>query len=234
MNVTLDHIEDTAANIKTFYFKPERPVHYTAGQFTELYLHHSNPDDRGEKRFFTVSSSPTEPFMTITTKFAADRSSTFKQALRTLTPGTPLKLADPMGDFVLPKDKSIPLLFVAGGIGVTPMHSMIKYLQDTGEQRDIQLMYAVNTDKELAFVPLFKEYGLKFTPIVKEPSPGYNGETGTLTVERLLEAIGGSQDMLIYLSGPEPMTKAFAEGLKQHGIHKHRIITDYFPGYTKF
>src|SRR5687767_16013481 len=110
MNVTFDHIEDIAANIKTFWFKPERPVRYTAGQFTEIYLPHPNADERGQKHWFTVSSSPTDPMVSITTKFALDRSSTFKQTLRALEPGTKLHLADPMGDFVLPKDKNIPLV----------------------------------------------------------------------------------------------------------------------------
>src|SRR5690349_12906121 len=123
MNVIFDHAEDTADHIKTFWFKPEKPVKYTAGQFTEIYLPHDNADNRGQRRWFTVSSSPTDPMVSITTKFATEHGSTFKQTLAALKPGTPLKLADPMGDFVLPKDPSIPLIFVAGGIGVTPMHS---------------------------------------------------------------------------------------------------------------
>src|SRR5690348_14324223 len=143
MNVVFDHSEPTAANIRTFWFKPERPVQYTAGQFTELYLPHDNADNRGQRRWFTVSSSPTDAMLSITTKYAGDQSSTFKKTLFSLKDGTPLKLADPMGDFVLPKDKTIPLVFVAGGIGVTPMHSMIKYLNDTHEKRTIHLIYAV-------------------------------------------------------------------------------------------
>jgi glycine betaine catabolism B len=232
MNVTLDHVEDIATNIKTFWFKPERPVHYMAGQFTEMYLPHPNADERGEKHFFTLSSSPTEPLLSITTKFAVDRSSTFKQTLRELKPGTPLRLADPMGDFVLPKDKATPLLFVAGGIGITPMRSMIKYLFDSKEQRNVTLLYGVNRPDELAFTHLFEEYDLKFNPIVKEPSTDWQGEVGALTPERILEALGDSQNSLIYLSGPEPMVEAFDKAVKASGVNKHRIVTDFFPGYA--
>jgi ferredoxin-NADP reductase len=233
MNVTLDHIEDIATNIKTFWFKPERPVHYTAGQFTEMYLPHPNADERGQKHWFTISSSPTDPLISITTKFATDRSSTFKQTLRALTPGAQLHLADPMGDFVLPKDKNIPLVFVAGGIGVTPMHSMIKYLDDTTEKRKITLLYGVAHQDEIAFSKLFEHADITFTPIVKEPHPGWKGEVGSLSAKRILEAVGDAQNTLIYVSGPEPMVEHFVDDLKSMGINKHRLVTDYFPGYTQ-
>ena len=235
MKAILDHVEDVAENIKTFWFKPEGTVRYEAGQFTELYLPHDNHDDRGIKRWFTISSSPVDPLISITTKFAVDRSSTFKQTLLQLKPGTEVMLADPMGDFVLPKDKSIPLLFVAGGIGVTPVHSMVKYLSDTHEQRDIQLLYAANHDNELAFKGLFESYELRdLSYVIHEPSPAWKGEVGSLTTDRILKAINGSGDMIIYLSGPEPMVETFDKELKAAGINKHRLVTDFFPGYKPF
>jgi ferredoxin-NADP reductase len=206
MNVIFDHSEDIAKNIKTFWFKPERPVRYTAGQFTELYLPHDNPDNRGQRRWFTVSSSPTDDMLSITTKFAGETASTFKKTLFALEPGTPLKLAEPMGDFVLPKDINTPLIFVAGGIGITPMHSMVKYLLDSHEQRPIQLIYAANTPEDIAFEPLFREYGLPFIPVIKEASPKYAGETGTLDAARILKLVNDYGKALIYLSGPETMS----------------------------
>src|SRR6185369_15796787 len=103
----------------SFWFRPERPVDYIAGQFTEIYLPHSGADSRGERRWFTLSSSPTDALVSITTQFIPTEGSTFKKELFGLRPGAALKLADPMGDFVLPKDPSIPLLFIAGGLGIT-------------------------------------------------------------------------------------------------------------------
>src|SRR4051812_27426879 len=103
MQVTLDHSKDEAANIRTFFFKPESAVQYTAGQYIELTVPHDNPDERGTKHWFTLSSSPTDEFLTITTKFAGDKSSTFKKSLFGLEPGTKLHMSEPMGDFVLPK-----------------------------------------------------------------------------------------------------------------------------------
>lgn len=235
MKATLDHIDDIATNIKTFWFKPERAVHQIAGQFTEIYLPHENPDDRGVKRWFTLSDSPTDGLLSITTKYAGDdKSSSFKKHLFQLKPGAVVSLADPMGDFVLPKDTSIPIVYVAGGIGVTPIHSMIKYLSDTHEKRDITLLYAVNHQDDMAFTELFQNYDLKFIPIVKEANPDWKGETGTITVERILAEANKDPRSLVYLSGPEPMIEALADGLKEAGVSKNRIVTDFFPGYTQF
>jgi len=88
---------------RTFYFRPEQPLSYTAGQFTELTIPHKRPDERGLKRWFTLSSSPTSELLSITTKFNNDKSSSFKKALFGLKPGAELTMAEPMGDFVLPK-----------------------------------------------------------------------------------------------------------------------------------
>ena len=172
--------------------------------------------------------------VSITTKFASHQSSTFKQELWSLKPGEPLKLADPMGDFVLPKDKTIPVVFVAGGMGITPMHSMVKYLQDKGEKRDIHLIYAVTEEDELAFVSLFKEYGLKFTPVVKAPTEKWGGETGSLSVDRILQLAPDDGRYRLYLSGPEPMVENFYKEFKSRGFGEERLATDYFPGYQQF
>jgi ferredoxin-NADP reductase len=232
MHVILDHVEDTAASIKTFWFRSEEQVSYVAGQFTELYLPHRHADERGEKHWFTLSSSPTEPLLAITTKFTSDRSSTFKRLLRSTTPGTALYLADPMGDFVLPKDKTIPLVFAASGIGITPVRSIVKYLSDIHELRDIRLLYAARREDELAFTEIFDTYPLTFTPIVGHPTATWPGQIGRIDARQILEAANSSNRSLIYLSGPESMVEELNNTLQESGVAKHRIITDFFHGYS--
>src|SRR5579862_735458 len=117
MKVRLDHTNQEAANITTFWFKPLQQLTYTAGQYIELTLPHDRPDDRGIKRWFTLSSAPGGDLVSITTKFAGEKSSTFKRSLFGLSPGAELHMSEASGDFVLPKDSSIPLVLVAGGIG---------------------------------------------------------------------------------------------------------------------
>lgn len=232
MYVTLDHIEDNARYIKTFWFRPEGRVRHVAGQFTQINLPLDHPDERGSKHWFTISSSPTEALLGITSKFAPGQSSTFKQALANLEPGARLTLAEPMGDFVLPKDKTIPLLFVAGGIGITPYRSLAKWLIDKGEKRDVHLAYSTRTAEELAFLDIFKSYDMKFTPVVTEPTKEWKGQTGVLTAKQILRLadVQGPRT-LVYIAGPEPMVEQFVDELRSLGIANHRLVTDYFPGY---
>lgn len=232
MRVKLEHIEDVAHTVRTFWFRPDQPVDYTAGQFTQVHLPLLKPDIRGTKHWFTISSSPTEELIGLTTKFTAKEGSEFKKALQALKPGAELALADPMGDFVLPKDPSIPLLFVAGGIGVTPYRSMIKWLHDMGQRRDIHLLYSVRDARELAFSDLFTEYGLRLSPVVTEPHASWDGATGLLSAGQIFEHIGSDQRTLVYVAGPEPMVETFVKELQQLGVPQHRLVTDYFPGYT--
>ena len=101
MRAVFDHYDDESDDIRTFWFEPERELRYTAGQFTELTLEHPAPDERGKKRWFTLSSTPSAKLVSITTRHARDRSSSFKKALWNLQPGHEGDLADAKGDFVL-------------------------------------------------------------------------------------------------------------------------------------
>jgi ferredoxin-NADP reductase len=232
MRVTLDHIEDTARNIKTFWFRPERPVRYVAGQFIELTLPHDNPDKRGIKHWFTLSSSPSEEHLSITTKHAAENGSTFKETLFGLPLGASVMMSEPMGDFVLPKDPSVPLVFVAGGIGITPMRSMIKWLHDNQEHRTIHLIYAASSIEEVAFRELFNTYGAPTDIILSEAPKNWQGQTGRLDAARILELAPNVDNKLYFLSGPEPMVEALTKGLQDAGVDKRRIVGDYFPNYA--
>lgn len=232
MIATLVRTEDVAAGIKTFWLKPERPMQYVAGEYTQLHLPHPDMDDRGDKRWFTLSSSPTEPLIAITTKFAAGRSSSFKRTLRRLQPGVQIYIASPMGDFVLPKDPHIPLIFVAAGMGITPVRSMMKYLLDSGEVRDVQLFYAAHDEAQLAFHNLLKEYaGARFIPLIKQPGPDWAGQSGRLETARILEVARANPGALVYLSGPEVLVETWDKELKEGGIDPGRLVTDFFHGY---
>ena len=234
MKAVFDHSEERASNITSFFFKPEQPVQYTSGQYTRLTLDHPHADDRGIRRWFTLSSSPTEDLLFITTKFAEKDGSTFKKALQKLQPGHEVDIASPMGDFVLPKLIQTPLIFVAGGIGITPFRSMFRWLADTGETRDIKFLYGVRSEDEIVFQDEAQAVGVHPTIVVSEPSPAWGGERGRLTAEMIIGLEKPTDDTLIYLSGPEPMIEALAEDLKKHGIQEDQLVTDFFPGYTSF
>lgn len=229
MKVTFVRREYIAHNISSFYFKPDKPIHYIAGQFTEIYLPHEHHDKRGTKRWFTLSSAPSDELLAVTTNFAPEKSSSFKEELLSLQHGAELSAASPMGDFVLPKDPSIPLVFVAGGIGCTPFHSIIKELQNTGEERDITLLYSARTLDTVAFRETFDQLGEKFKIILSQED--WDGLTGQISAEMILELTQPSDDHYLYISGPEPMVETIWKDLKASGFNKRHIYTDFFPNY---
>jgi glycine betaine catabolism B len=233
MRAVLEHTEQITENIRTFWFKPHASVRYIAGQFTEIRLPHANTDDRGDKRWFTLSSSPTEELLAISTRYTSESGSSFKNALFNLRTGYELNLASPMGDFVLPKDPTIPLIFVAGGIGCTPFRSITKYIIDTGEKRDITLLYGANNLEEVAFNDVFSVLGKKFIPVPTNPPSGWSGPTGKLSAEKIIELSRPNNRHYIYVSGPEPMVEKLTNDLKGLGINNNHIHTDFFPGYTE-
>lgn len=224
MTVKFKEKTPTAKNIYTFKFEAKPRPPQIAGQFLTITIPHENADDRGNRRWFTCSASPTEEDLAITTKFNTERSSSFKTALFNLEPGTELEIIEPKGDFVLPEDTKLPLVFVAGGIGVTPYRSIIKFLADTNQTRTIQLIYSVSDEAELAFRDLFDSLDwLKKDYLVGEK----------LTAEKVKGIAGGFEGKLVYLSGPEPMVEALNDQLKANGLPEEQIKTDFFPGYAE-
>ena len=222
MLATLHHIEHETPNIATFYFATPRPLRYVAGQFIEMTLPHVSPDERGIKRWFTLSSAPGHELISVTTKHA-EKSSTFKAQLWNLKPGETVDISEPMGDFVLPKDPNTSLVFIAGGVGITPFHSIIQWLVDTGQTRSIQLVYSVHSHDDLLFGALLAHDFIQVITRVDQPQ---------LTAKDIDKLVGGFDDKQLFISGPEPMTESIVKQLTEdYGITQDKLITDYFPGY---
>ncbi|TGV95790.1 FAD-dependent oxidoreductase, partial [Mesorhizobium sp. M2E.F.Ca.ET.154.01.1.1] len=117
----------------------QRKLAFQAGQYLEWTLGLDRSDNRGNRRYFTVASSPTEQSVRLGVKFYP-KSSAFKQALGTMRPGGTIHAAQLAGDFTLPSDPKIKIAFLAGGIGITPFRSMLQYLIDRNESRPIVVL----------------------------------------------------------------------------------------------
>lgn len=230
MQVTFDHSQAEAAVITTYFFKPEKPLQYTAGQFIELTIPHPHPDEFGIKHWYTLSSSPTDELVSITTKLM-NHGSSFKKALQKLQLGQTVTMSDPMGDFVLPKLIQTPLIFVAGGIGITPFHSMLSWLASSNEERPIRLLYGVRTEDDIIFQDTFDRAKQHATIVVSDATPAWGGGRGQLTAELILGLEQPSEDTLIYVSGPEPMVEQLQKELKKAGVKQRQLVLDFFPNY---
>lgn len=227
--------EHLTSDIWRFSFGKPEGFTFTAGQYMQYHLPHPHADDRGEKRWFTISAAPTEPNITITTRIF-ERMSSFKHALNLLTPGQSIAASGPEGDFTLPADNS-PAILIAGGIGVTPYHSMVQQLLDSQQSHRLTLIYGAKQPADLVYRDVFvrAEQTLSdfhLIEIVDSPDAGWRGETGQITDELIRQAATRYQAPIAYVSGPEPMVDAFEPRLGKLGFDKAHIKQDWFPNYV--
>ncbi len=234
--LTLSKIEQAATDVYDFVFTSDRRFSFHPGQYLEWTLGHGHTDDRGNRRYFTIASAPTEETVRLGVKFYSP-SSTFKRALASMKVGEKISAAHLAGGFVLPKKKETKLVFIAGGIGVTPFRSMIHYLLDTKEARPITVLYANKTQADVAYKDIFDrarlELGIKTIYSLsaeKLPVPGMmNGPIDTALITR---EIPDYRERTFYISGPHSMVDAFKKTLTDMGVSRWKIKSDFFPGFV--
>lgn len=231
MEIVFDHSEAVAQNITTFWFRAEQKPDYAAGQYIELYLPHANADSRGQKRWFTLSSSPSETLLAVTTKTAKSGSSSFKNNLLGLRPGDTAVISQPMGDFVLPKDSALPLLFLAAGVGITPVRSIVKWLSDQHQQRDLHVVYGLRDVSELAYKDLITGYTTNFNTIISSEAIAQNQRPGRIDAKLLKKLVPDYISRLVYISGPERFVETLSKDLRMAGIPGGQLVLDFYHGY---
>jgi ferredoxin-NADP reductase len=225
-----------APDIIDFVFKPSSKLAFTPGQYMEFTLAHPHTDSRGNRRYFTLASSPTESEMHVGVRFY-EQSSSFKKAMNSMDGKTNIVAAQIAGDFTLPTDPQQKLVFIAGGIGITPFRSMLKYLLDTQQRRDIVLFYANKTANEIVYKDVLNAahtklgvktfYTLTDTSTVPRNWPGL---VGRINEQAIRQAIPDYQERTYYLSGTPNMVNAYEQVLKNLDVRRDQIKKDFFPG----
>lgn len=236
--LTLKEKVKTANDTFDFIFTKNRSFNFKAGQYMEWTFKHRDPDSRGNRRYFTVASSPTEENIHLGVKFYPEPSS-FKNHLLELPVGGQIVAGGQAGDFVLPENKEQGLVFIAGGIGVTPFRSMIKYLVDLNEKRDVTLLYSNKKVEDIAYKNIFDEaeqvLGVKtiyFITAEGETLSGENMRKGFIDGEVIKKDILDYKNKIFYISGPHSMVSMFEKMLTDIGVPKKNIKTDFFPGFA--
>jgi len=211
-----------------FTFAAEKKLTFAPGQYLEWTLGHKKPDARGNRRYFTIASSPTEDTVQLGVKFHTP-SSTFKKALGAMEPGEKILAGALAGAFSLPKDGRQELACIAGGIGITPFRTMIKDLIDRREKRDAVLFYSNRTPEEVAYRDVLEE-AERTLFFRKFFSTTENGQR--LTGDMIKIAIPDYRERMFYISGTHAMTIAFRKTLRGMGVPPTHIRTDFFPGFA--
>lgn len=227
MKLKLLRVVSRGGDVKEFVFQPPQGFAWEAGQYMHYVLPHE-ADDRGIERWFTISAAPSEGEVRITTRINHEHSSSFKQQLQALRPGDEIDADGPEGDFTL-QDPARNYLFVVGGIGITPIRSMLTEAAAKGLQLNASLLYANRSEQDIPFRDELEA--------IRAANPNlkieYVIEPDRLDEARLRAAIQAIENPLIYISGPEPMVKSLAEQIKAMGVAEENIKLDDFPGYER-
>jgi ferredoxin-NADP reductase len=211
-------------DVFTFIFEPSKKASWEPGQYLHYELPHPDADERGEERWFTISAPPYQNNLALTTRFDNDHSSSFKEALRGLKPGATVQAGEPRGDFLLEPDAARHIM-IAGGIGITPYHSMLLQLDHDSRPLNIDLLYA-NRDDNFVFDNELQELAARHPEfkIIKFIGGNYIKEPD-------LKPYLSGKNNVFYISGPRPMVEKYQHLLEELGVGPERVKTDYFPGY---
>lgn len=224
---------EIAANTYEFTFKKPAGFNFKAGQYLEWMLPHEKPDSRGVRRYFTIASSPSEPVVRLALK-VVESGSTYKNYLMDMEVGDMLVASQLAGDFILPKQMDKKVGFIAGGIGITPFRSHLRYMQDSGEARDTVLYYCNNTMSDVAyqaeFVDCKESLPFELVQVLSREDLGAPYETGYFSADMLQRRTPDYLQRQWFISGPPMMVNACAKTLKGLGVKNKNIKRDFFPG----
>jgi len=222
-------VEPQTHNTWTLTFQPEgggRIVPYRPGQFMFLKLRRKG--FRAEQHPFTISSSPTlDGAITATIKESGD----FTRTIGRTQPQDVALIEAPFGRFSFVHHKAKRLLFIAGGVGITPIMSMLRFLHDTRDQRPVTLIYANRAERDIVFRDELQAMppNVKVAHILSEPDENWAGPRGYVTAEAIRQYGGeGLGDSHVYLCGPWPMMKAVRKTLRSLGVSSRRVHYEKF------
>ena len=214
--------------VSSFRFEKPEGFTYLAGQWFKITV----PSAQGPlSKPFTYSSSPTEPYLQLSTRLSG---SEFKNALAALQPGNEVEMQGVYGNFTL-KDYLKRLVFLAGGIGVTPIRSILRYLSDTGGTLPITVFYGNMTVDDIPFKGDFDEFetalpSLKVVHVIFDPPADWEGHQGYITADVVKAELEDPTAWTYYVSGPPPMIEAMKKVTDTLGLPEQCLVVESFGG----
>lgn len=220
--------EEIAEKTYSFMFKKPENFMFKAGQYMTFFLGNDSHD-------FSIASSPHEDYVMIATRI---RGSVFKNKLMELSEGNDVEVHAPAGSFTLPKEKDLPVCYIAGGIGITPVRSMVKFEENGGSQRHVMLLYSNRRPEDSAFLHEMESVSLRnyrFIPTmtnISESISEWNGETGYIDGTMLAKYIDDLSLPVFYIVGPPTFVSAINDLLTSiEQIPSTHIKAEDFAGY---
>jgi len=227
--------KELAEGTMAFYFEKPEGFSYLPGQYAFFSIGEKGLFKKKLVRHFTLITIPEENRLGFATRMRA--ASDFKNKLKKMPIGSPVDLSEPLGNFTLPSSSDAPLVFLAGGIGITPGYSMLQSAAASGSAHRITLFYSNRNPKSTAFLEELKGLASDKIKIVATMTDDglaqaeWDGERGRVSPELIKKYVADWPEALYYTSGPLEMVKTMKKMLTDMGIPSARIKVETFTGY---
>lgn len=195
------------------------------------------PEQAGLKRNYSISCAPNGEYYRISVKREPDGQGGSRFLHDRAEVGTVLEITPPSGDFFLPDTPNRPIILLSGGVGLTPMVSMMETIADRHSEIEIHYVHGTMNSTTHAMNnhvhALAQQHGrISVTTFYSDPGEGdVLGEThdftGFVTIPWLEENTPFDQADF-YLCGPKPFLGAFVGGLSRAGVAPDRIHYEFF------
>lgn len=157
----------------------------------------------------------------------------FTRSVKDIQPGTPAYLEGPHGAFSIDRYPGPGCVFVAGGVGITPIISMLRTLADRKDDRPQLLVYGARTWDEITFredlAVLETRLDLRVVYVLSDAPPDWHGERGRITYDLLERYLPDDRRSYLYfICGPPPMMDAVEHALRRAGVPWPSIYTERF------
>lgn len=203
-----------------------RPLSYRPGQF--MFLRLVRPGRRSELHPFTISSSPTSGWpITATIKQSGDFTDTIDQTRS----DDRARVEAPYGRFSFLLHKSEAVVFIAGGVGITPLMSMMRYIRDTKDTRPATLIWGNKTQKDILFREELEQMpeNVSVTHVLSKPAEDWDGPRGFVTKEIIEQRAGDELKRAdFFVCGPPVMMDKVIDALGELGVPKKRTHWERF------
>ncbi|MBL7129939.1 MAG: FAD-dependent oxidoreductase [Candidatus Omnitrophica bacterium] len=221
------------SSVESFRFIPAEKIEFIPGQFLQVIFDETNRDNRELNKYLSFSSSPTKEYIEATKRLS---DSQFSQKLKNLKIGDEVLLKAPLGNCVY-KDEYKKIGFLIGGIGITPIISILEYIIDKKLNTDVLLLYSNKTEQDIAFRKELDHWksinsNIKVFYTLTERKPtDKNCISGRINRDLFIEKVKDVDERIFFIFGPPKMVEAMKDLCLEIGCDKENIKSESFIGY---
>lgn len=228
----IDKIKRTPT-IESIRFKVEGDISFIPGQFLQLIFDEGNMNNRGLNKYLSFSSSPTKDYIEVTKRLS---DSDFSRKLKELSIGDTVAFRGPLGKCVF-KEEYKKISFLIGGIGITPVISILEYIVERSLNTDAVLFYSNRVEEEIAFKGqldgwIEENKNIKVIYSITDCQPkDKTCIAGRITEETIIKTIDDFSQRIIFIFGPPKMVAAMEKLCLGIDCKKENIKIENFVGY---